>query len=53
MQMDPHATKPTDDTPDPRTVSDHEGEGTARRPEDELDKNRESTETIPRKSSLF
>lgn len=51
--MDEHATRPTEDRLDPKTTSEHEGEGTARRPEDTLDKNRESTETIPRKSSLF
>jgi hypothetical protein len=51
--MDEHATKPTDDRLDPKQTSDREGEGTARRPEDVLDKNRESSETIPRKSSLF
>jgi hypothetical protein len=51
--MDQQPTKPIDDELDPKAMSEHEGEGTARRPEDELDKNRESTETIPRKSSLF
>ena len=38
----------TDTTPSP----DHQHDGRARRPNDKLDQDRESEETIPRKSSL-
>ena len=47
--------EPTPDTEvEPQTLStEDDGDGTATRPSDLLDKGAESTETIPRKSSLL
>ena len=45
--------KPTTETRDPNLSTEHQGEGDARRPDEHLDRNRSSEETIPRKSSLL
>ena len=50
--MDKDELKPST-TDEPQNLStEHGGHGTGTRPDDYLDKERESTETIPRKSSL-
>ena len=45
--------KPTTETDRPNLSTEHQKEGDARRPSDQLDKERTSDETIPRKSSLL
>ncbi|SEM81892.1 hypothetical protein SAMN05192583_1356 [Sphingomonas gellani] len=45
--------KPTTKTDNPNLSTEHQGKGDARRPNERLDKDRESSEAIPRKSSLL
>lgn len=45
--------KPTTETANPNLSTEHQRTGDARRPNEHLDKDRESGETIPRKSSLL
>ena len=45
--------KPTTETDHPNLSTEHQGKGDARRPDEHLDKGRQSEETIPRKSSLL
>ena len=44
--------KPTTETDRPNLSTEHQQDGDARRPGDQLDKGAPSEETIPRKSSL-
>lgn len=44
--------KPTTETDDPNSSTEHQQPGDARRPSETLDRDRQSEETIPRKSSL-
>lgn len=45
--------KPTTQTDKPNLSTEHQADGDARRPGDQLDKDQPSEETIPRKSSLL
>ena len=49
----PEETMPTTEEVNPNLSTEHQKQGDARRPSEHLDKDRESEETIPRKSSLF
>ena len=44
---------PTTETERPNLSTEHQGKGDGRRPSDTLDRDRESDETIPRKTSLL
>lgn len=44
--------KPTTETEKPNLSTEHQREGDARRPSDQLDKGQADDETVPRKSSL-
>lgn len=46
-------TEPTTETRDPNLSTEHQETGDARRPDEHLDKDRQSSESIPRKSSLL
>lgn len=50
--MNDEDIKPTEVTERPNLSTEHQRDGDARRPSDQLDKGQESEETIPRKSSL-
>ena len=50
--MNDGAIKPTTQTDRPNVSTEHQREGDARRPSDQLDKGQSDEETIPRKSSL-
>lgn len=51
--MDDRAIKPTTETDKPNLSTEHQRDGDARRPNDQLDKGQPDQETIPRKSSLL
>ena len=50
--MNDDAVTPTTETDRPNLSTEHQQEGDARRPGDQLDKGQPNEETIPRKSSL-
>ena len=45
--------RPTTETRRPNLSTEHQQDGDARRPSDQLDKGQSTEETIPRKSSLL
>jgi hypothetical protein len=51
--MNDDAIRPTTETDRPNLSTEHQRDGDARRPSDQLDKEQPSEETIPRKSSLL
>jgi hypothetical protein len=51
--MTDDAIRPTTETKRPNLSTEHQQDGDARRPSDQLDKGQPSEETIPRKSSLL
>ncbi|WP_200918721.1 hypothetical protein [Sphingomonas sp. Leaf231] len=51
--MDEDAIRPTTETERPNLSTEHQQDGDARRPSDQLDKGQPQRETIPRKSSLL
>ena len=51
-EMDDDAIKPTTETDRPNLSTEHQQDGDARRPSDQLDKGQPNEETIARKSSL-
>lgn len=51
--MEDEGHKPTTETDKPNLSTEHQREGDARRPSDQLDKGQPNQETIPRKSSLI
>lgn len=46
------AVRPTTESDRPNLSTEHQRDGDARRPSDQLDKGQSSAETIPRRSSL-
>lgn len=50
--MTDDANRPTTETDRPNLSTEHQRDGDARRPSDQLDKGQPNEETIPRKSSL-
>ena len=51
--MNENELKPSTEQEPQNLSTENSGDGTATRPSDLLDKDRESTETVPRKSSLL
>jgi hypothetical protein len=51
--MTDDAIRPTTETKRPNLSTEHQQDGDARRPSDQLDKGQPNEETIPRKSSLL
>ncbi|WP_341209002.1 hypothetical protein [uncultured Sphingomonas sp.] len=51
--MTDDAIHPTTETERPNLSTEHQKQGDARRPSDQLDKGQPNKETIPRKSSLL